>query len=101
VTRPNRARRLLPQLRSWLGPDGAPKSIAEQVTLEVMIDPGPRHRPADADEEILLSCRELAQFGAATVSLLTADTAMSLRAQAEGVTVIPLADEFLRSGNDE
>ncbi len=96
-----RARRLLPQLKAWIGPDGTPRSIAENLTLEVMIDPGPRHRPADADEEILLSCRELKQFGASPVSLLTADTAMSLRAQAEGIAIVPLSEEFLRSTNGE
>lgn len=96
-----RARRLLPQLNAWIGPAGTPKSITENLTLEVMIDSGPRHRPADADEEILLSCRELAQFGASAVTLLTADTAMSLRAQAEGITVASLAEEFLRNSQGE
>lgn len=92
----SRARRLLPQLRSWIGPAGAPAGIAENVTLEVMVDTGPRWRPADADEEILAACRELIQFGASGLSLLSADTAMALRARAEEIPVITLSEEYLR-----
>jgi predicted ribonuclease YlaK len=96
-----RARRLLPQLRSWLGPAGAPAVIATNITIEVMVDGGPRRRPSDADEEILAACRELGQFGASAVSLLSADTAMQLRAQAEEIAVITLPDKYLRSPNPE
>lgn len=96
-----RARRLLPQLHSWLGPGGAPAAIAANTTVEVMVDAGPRRRPSDADEEILAACHELSQFGASAVSLLSADTAMQLRAQAEGITVITLSDQYLRSSSPE
>jgi len=92
-----KARRLLPQLKSWLGPAGKPAAIAAGVSLEVMVDPGPRQRPIDADEEILASCRELSQFGVADLRLLTADIAMSIRAEAEGIAAIELSPDYLRS----
>jgi hypothetical protein len=94
-----RARRLLPQLKTWLGSDGFPAPMSANATLEVMIDPGPRQRPADADEEILAACHELAQFGAPTLSLMSGDTGMLLRARAEGIAVVELADDYLRSGD--
>lgn len=92
-----RARRVLPQLRSWLGPIGAPSQMATGTTLEVMVDPGPRQRPADADEEILANCRELIQFGTVRLSLLSADTAMAIRAEAEQIPVIALSEHYLRN----
>jgi hypothetical protein len=95
------ARRLLPQLKGWLGPAGKPSELAAGVTLEVMVDPGPRQRPVDADEEILASCRELSQFGVTDLKLLTADIAMSIRAQAEGIGAIELSPDYLRSEPSE
>lgn len=92
-----RARQILPQLRSWMGPSGAPAQIATGVTLEVMVDPGPRQRPADADEEILASCRELIQFGTTLLFLLSADTGMAIRAESEQIPVRPLPEQYLRS----
>lgn len=91
-----RARRLLPQLRSWIGPAGAPKEIASGVSLEVMVDSGPRRRPSDADEEILCACQELKQFGSSALSLVTGDTGLQLRAQAEQLVVIALGDNYRR-----
>lgn len=93
----SRSRRLLPQLRSWIGAAGAPGSIVKNVTLEIMVDPGPRQRPSDADEEILAACRELIQFGATRLSLLSGDTAMMLRAQAEGTAIMAMPDGWLRN----
>jgi PIN domain len=97
----SRTRRLLPKLRSWLGAAGAPAEIGKNVTLEVMLDTGPRWRPVDADEEILAACHELTQFGSPTLSLLSADTAMILRAQAEQIAVINLSEKYLRNPASE
>lgn len=94
-----RARRLLPQVRSWVGPAGASREIAPGVSLEVMVDTGPRRRSVDADEEILTACQELTQFGASPLALLTADTSLQLRAQAEQVAVIALGDEYRRDAD--
>jgi hypothetical protein len=48
----------------------------------VPIDPGPRNRPEDADEEVLNTCRELSLLSSQDVTLVTGDTGMRLRAQA-------------------
>jgi predicted ribonuclease YlaK len=82
--RPERARALLPRLEALVGRDGSPGSVANGVTIEVPVEPRSRSRPADADEEILAFCAELPQLVGATATLVTADTAMRLRAGAKG-----------------
>jgi rRNA-processing protein FCF1 len=91
-----RARRILPMLRAHVGKAGAAAPLASEVTLEVWVDSGARFRPVDADEEILAVCKELAQFGAASASIASGDTAMQLRAETLGVSTIELADKYLR-----
>jgi hypothetical protein len=91
-----RARRLLPQLHSQLGSGGSAARITDGVSLEVLVDQGHRYRPADADEEILDVCRELAQFGSAGVSVASGDTAMLIRAEAFGISTVELDEKYLR-----
>lgn len=91
-----RARRILPTLRAHVGEAGAGAPLADGVTLEVWIDPDRRVRPADADEEILAVCLELAQFGPAPASIATGDTAMQLRAETLGISTIEMDDRYLR-----
>ena len=54
-----RSRDLLPRLERLIGEAGEPRELQPGVTLEVPVDPGPRSRPQDADEEILAFCAEL------------------------------------------
>ncbi len=91
-----RARRILPKLEQTIGGGGAPRQLLPDVTIEVPVDPGPRYRPVDADEEILDTCRELAQLSGQTVGMVTADTAMRLRAQAQAVPVIAMPENYQR-----
>ena len=49
--RAERARRILPQLEAAVGTGGAPSELRPETTIEVLIEPTPRHRPTDADEE--------------------------------------------------
>jgi predicted ribonuclease YlaK len=81
-----RARALLPQLEQVAGMGGTPSPLIDGVTLEVLIEPGPRLKPVDADEEILDACRELWQLSgqAGGVTLVTSDTALRMRADALG-----------------
>lgn len=92
----DRARRLLSQLWALLGPTaGGPVKIREGVTIEVPVDDGPRQRTLDADQEILNECLMLKALGQA-VSLISDDTGLSIRATAQGVTVIPMPEKYLR-----
>jgi predicted ribonuclease YlaK len=89
-----RARKLLPALERLLGAAGRAGRIAEGVTIEVPVDTGPRERPEDADEEILLVARDLAQFSSRDVTVVTGDTAMTLRARAHGLKTLKLAEGY-------
>ena len=92
----DRARRLLSQLRAQLAPSaGSPTALRPGVTIEVPIDDGPRRRTLDADQEILEACREL-QFGGQAVVLVTDDTGMILRADAQGLRVVAMPEDYLR-----
>ena len=94
--RAERARRILPQLEAAVGTAGAPSELRAGTTIEVLIEPTPRYRPTDADEEILETCRELQQYGSRPVSLVTADTALRLRAQALNVSAVQMPSEYAR-----
>jgi len=96
----SRARALLPRLEARIGRDGSPGPVADGVTIEVPIEQGSRWRPADADEEILAFCVELPQLVGAPATLVTADTAMRLRAGAQGTPVVAPSDDYLRGGGD-
>ena len=79
-----------------MGNAGAPHELRANTTIEVLIEPSPRYRPTDADEEVLETCRELQQYGQQRVWLVTTDTAMRLRAQALNVAVVPMPNEYSR-----
>ena len=70
------------------------------MTLEVPVDPGPRSRPQDADEEILGFCAELPQLIGADVTLVTGDTSMRMRARAQKTAVRGLAETYRRGRDD-
>lgn len=91
-----RARSILPALEAVLGRAGSPGQLQPNVTIEVPVDPAPRKRPADADQEILDSCGELRQLTGRELTLVTADTAMRIRAQARGLSVIRLSSKYGR-----
>jgi PIN domain len=95
----DRARRLLPQIQQTVGVDGAPGPLRDAVTLEVYLAPGVREKPLDADEEILDTCDELRQFSEQqTISLITADMGLRLRAGARGaIAPICLPDAYRRT----
>jgi hypothetical protein len=95
--RADRARRILPQLSAVVGAGGEPREVREGTTIEVLVGPAPRYRPADGDEEVLLTCQELEQFGGRPVTLVSADTGIRLRAQALGIRAIPMPIQYSRS----
>jgi rRNA-processing protein FCF1 len=81
----DRARKRLPHLYKLVGPGGKPKALNDYATIEVFIEPGPRERPADADTEILETARDLRRLSDQGVTVVTGDTGMRLRAEAEGL----------------
>jgi hypothetical protein len=91
-----RARALLPQLEAWVRADGGAGALRPGTTIEVHIEPGIRDRPGDADQEILNTCLDLAQYGGGPLRLITADTSMRLRAGALGIDVGALPDQYRR-----
>jgi rRNA-processing protein FCF1 len=91
-----RARNVLPKLDEALGPKGGTGELGKGVTIEVPVDPGPRDRPLDADREVLDACHELRQFSGRTTTLITGDTGMRRRAQAEGIPVFVMPPEYRR-----
>ena len=92
----DRARRILRQLWALLEDSaGSPVPLKTDVTVEVPLDDGPRHRPKDADQEVLDLCRDLIAVGKPLV-LVTADIGLSLRAKACGVSVCRMPDCYRR-----
>lgn len=94
----DRARRLLSQIEGVLGVGDAdlPCEVRPRVTIEVPVDSSPRRRRNDADEEILETCEELGQLSGHQVTLITADTAMRLRASARSIKVVRMPSEYSR-----
>ena len=82
----DRARKRLPHLYKLVSPGGTPKALNDYATIEVFIEPGPRERPADADTEILETARDLRRLSGQGVTVVTGDTGMRLRAEAEGIS---------------
>jgi hypothetical protein len=92
----SRARDLLPRLERLVGEAGEPREVRTGVTLEIPVDPSPRYRPQDADEEILAFCAELPQLTGTNAILVTGDTSMRLRARAQQTGVRGLKDAYRR-----
>jgi hypothetical protein len=91
-----RARNLLPSLQRTLGRGGRPGVLRDAVTVEVPVPSRPRHRPIDADEEILATCEELTLFSRTPAILITGDTSMTIRAEASTIPVKIMPARFER-----
>jgi predicted ribonuclease YlaK len=82
---------------------GSPTPLAfPNTTIEVpveFISGAPRVKSVDADEEILFTCREMWHLSGQDggVTLITADVAMRIRAEAlGGIRALKLPDKYLR-----
>jgi hypothetical protein len=92
----DRARRLLSQLRTQLAPTaGLPARLRDRVSIEVPVDDGPRHRPLDADQEVLEVCSDFKALGRPTF-LVTGDTGLAIRAANRHLETITMPAEYLR-----
>lgn len=94
------ARALLLWLERTLGEGGRPGPVREGVTIEVPVENELRQRPPDADGEILAFCDEFGALTGTSPTLVTADTAMLIRAQAQGLAVCHPPDRYLRTTED-
>jgi hypothetical protein len=76
--------------------DSGPVALKDDdATIEVTLAERPRHRPSDADEEVLEVAHDVLRF-AGSVKLLTADTGMRVRARSEGLDVLFVPSEWRR-----
>ncbi len=87
------ARRLVPWIaKLFPGGDLGPVRLRDDATLELILAERPRHRPSDADEEILDVAHEVRQF-IGKVQVMTGDLGMQLRAISEGLDVLVPPEE--------
>jgi hypothetical protein len=98
----DRARSLLPWFNG-LFPDTTTGPVPirpdKSATIEVLVADRPRTKPVDADEEVLDACQDVMRF-AGQAKLMTGDTAMRLRAIAEGLDVFFLPPGWRRMDLD-
>ena len=92
------ARSLLPWIERTLGGGGRPGPVCDDVTIEVPVEVEFRLRVADADGEILAFCDEFQQLTGKPVTVITADTSMLIRAQAQELAVCQLPENYRRMG---
>jgi len=90
-------RRLLPKVDDLLdAAGGRTATLTSTLTIEILVPPGPRQKPSDADEEILEVCVQLHTFTGRPVTLVTLDTAMRTRARARGLHPVRPPASFLK-----
>ncbi|MHB8233637.1 MAG: PIN domain-containing protein [Solirubrobacteraceae bacterium] len=95
-----KARAVLTHIRALVGADGALGPVRDGVTIEVELT-GEDRQQSDADKSIIDTCAELARLtGAAnSVSLVTGDAGMLIRAAQREVRAVAMPDEYLRGAS--
>jgi rRNA-processing protein FCF1 len=93
-----KARAALTNLERVVGPGGSPGSVREGVTIEVELAFSDDPRDPDADRSIITVCVELEQLAGKpnSVTLVTGDAGMRLRAAQRDVTVVAIPEKYLR-----
>lgn len=93
--RARRALRALDQMFDGAQPGmAAPVPGRPDVTIEVLMDETEHTREASADDEIIERSALLEQITGSPITVITADTGMRLRAQAAGLTVVTLPENY-------
>jgi rRNA-processing protein FCF1 len=93
-----RARNVLPKLLQMVAQDGSPKAIREGITLEILLEQA-LDNSADADGEILATCAELALLSGQSVTLVSDDARLRLRATRQGLHAIPPPEHASRDAD--
>jgi rRNA-processing protein FCF1 len=94
----SKARAALTNLERAVGRGGSPGRVREGVTIEVELALSDDPRDPDADRSIMSVCLELAQLAGKpnSVSLVTGDAGMRLRAAQRDVRVVAMPEKYLR-----
>ncbi len=97
-----KARAALTNLERAVGPGGSPGRVREGVTIEVELALSDDPRDPDADRSIISVCVELEQLAGKpnTVSLVTGDAGMRLRAAQRDVRVVAMPEKYLRKPDE-
>jgi predicted ribonuclease YlaK len=93
-----KARAALANLERAVGQGGSPGRLTEGVTIEVELALSDDPRDQDADRSIISVCIELEQLAGTpnSVSLVTGDAGMRLRAAQRDVSVVAMPVKYLR-----
>lgn len=93
-----KARAALTNLERAVGPGGSPGRVTDGVTIEVEVALTDDPRDPDADRSIISVCVELEQLAETpnSVSLVTGDAGMRLRAAQRDVRVLAMPEKYLR-----
>ena len=93
-----KARSALANLERAVGPGGMPGRVTDGVTIEVELALTDDPRDRDADRSIISVCVELQQLAGTpnSVSLVTGDAGMRLRAPQRDVRVVAMPEKYLR-----
>jgi predicted ribonuclease YlaK len=97
-----KARAALKDVERAVGPAGAPGNVTDGVTIEVELALSDEPRNPDADRSIISVCLELEQLAERpnSVSLITGDAGMRLRAAQRGVRAVAMPDKYLRKHDE-
>ncbi len=97
-----KARAALANIERAVGPGGSPGVLREGVTIEVELSLSDDPRDPDSDRSIISACVELEQLAGTpkSVSLVTGDAGMRLRAAQRGVRAVAMPDKYLREPDE-
>ena len=93
-----KARAALANVERSVGPGGSPGAVREGVTIEVELSLSDDSRDPDSDRSIISACGELEQLAGTpnSVSLVTGDAGMRLRAAQRDVRAVAMPEKYLR-----
>jgi predicted ribonuclease YlaK len=93
-----KARAALANVERSVGPGGSPGAVREGVTIEVELSLSDDSRDPDSDRSIISACGELEQLAETpnSVSLVTGDAGMRLRAAQRDVRAVAMPEKYLR-----
>lgn len=92
-----KARAALADVERSVGPGGSPGAVREGATIEVELSLSDDPRDPDSDRSIISACVELEQMAGTpnSVSLVTGDAGMRLRAAQRDVRVVAMPEKYL------
>ncbi|HXN36642.1 MAG TPA: PIN domain-containing protein [Solirubrobacteraceae bacterium] len=97
-----KARAALANVERSVGPGGSPGAVRGGVTIEVELSLSDNPRDPDSDRSIISACAELEQLAGTpnSVSLVTGDAGMRLRAAQRDVRAVTMPEKYLREPDE-